>query len=236
MNTLRNKTQEVIQDIQHQIISGKLKPLDKLKPLRELATNYQASRSVVNSAIHVLSAKGYVSVIPRQGVVINDFLHNGTIDVVKDIYFSDNTELKAVIIKEVMKVRMMAELEAISLITQNQAVNLASLETIINQEMNWLKAKNKTIQAIAELDHLFHNTLIALSGNNVLHLVYNSFEAIERALIISFYENSKLAFEVIKMHQMLLIALKESDFEYAKNLWTKVLMQGEDEILKKLKT
>lgn len=234
MNKAANKTQEVVMDLQNKIIVSALKPFDKLMPLRDLAKEYQASRSVVNSAIQVLSTKGYVSVVPRQGVIVNDILHDGTIEVLKDIFFSDNALLKSLVVKDVFQTRMMAELEAIKLITQKEKVDFSNLELIADKEKEWLKTEHHSIETLCELDHEFHAEIISLSGNKVLRLLYRSFQEIEKSLIRSFYENQQLAPGVIKTHQDLLICLKERDYDKSSCLWEKVLSQGEKETLAKL--
>ena len=77
------------------IINGELNPGDKLEPLRELADKYHTSRSVINSAIHILTTKGYLKIKPRHYVQVNDFLYSGSLDIMKDIYFESNEKLKS---------------------------------------------------------------------------------------------------------------------------------------------
>ncbi len=229
-----NKTLEVMADIQNQIISGRLKPLDKLMPLRDLAKEYQASRSVINSVIHVLSAKGYVTVRPRQGVIVNDIFESGTIDVINDIYFSDNIGLKSQIVKDVLSSRMMAEIEAIRQIIHKEKVDFTNLDLIVNKEVNWLEQKDREIDVLCELDHQFHAELVSLSCNKVLKLLYISFQYIEKSLIRKFYINLEFPKRVIDSHSNLIIALKAKNQDVAEKIWIDLLKEGEKETLNKL--
>ncbi|GEM_PF-1250479 len=236
MNAKANKTQELMTDIQNQIISGRLKPLDKLMPLRDLAKEYQASRSVINSAIHVLSAKGYVTIRPRQGVIVNAILETGTTDLIKDIYFSDNAKLKSQIVKDVLSTRMMAEIEAIRQIFHKEKVDYTNLDLIISKEAVWLERKEQALEELCELDHLFHQELVSLSGNKVLKLLYISFQDIEKSLIQMFYENLELPNKVINSHLSLVRALKTKNQDLAEKIWIDLLEEGERETLNRLRT
>ncbi len=55
-----------VQQLEHLILSGKLKINEKLPPERELAAQLQVSRPVIHEAIVDLAAKGLVTIIPRQ--------------------------------------------------------------------------------------------------------------------------------------------------------------------------
>ena len=67
-----------VKEIEAKIISGQLRPGDRLPPERELASLMEISRSIVNSGILELESKGFVKVIPRKGTVIVDYKTEGT--------------------------------------------------------------------------------------------------------------------------------------------------------------
>lgn len=230
MSKLNNKTLEVVKDIQKKIINEKLKPKDRLLPLRELALEYNTSRSVINSAIHILSTKGYLNVNPRHYVEVNDYLYTGTLDIVKDIYFESVGKLKIKTIKEVLDIRMFAETHAIGQIIDND-LSITDLQEIIEEEKSLIKKPIKNIDQMIDLDCKFHETLVRVSNHSVLLLLYMSFKEIEVDLVKKFYNTNEMFSTVIKSHEALVVYLINKEKKKAIELWTKLLKQGEEIVL-----
>lgn len=231
MSKTDNKTIEVVKDIQRKIINEELKPKDRLLPLRELALEYNTSRSVINSAIHILSTKGYVLVKPRHYVEVNDYLYSGTLDIVKDIYFESLGNLKTKTIREVLDIRKFAELDAINQIIDND-LPLEELLMVLEQEKTLINENCNDIERIAKLDCLFHETLVKMSNHSVLFLLYMSFKEIEYDLVNKFYCSINIDNLIVKTHQLLVDNLKAKNKEKAIAIWTDLLEQGEAIVLK----
>lgn len=68
------------------ILNGKYPALSMLKPERELADEFGYSRPVVHKAIIRLESKGLVTIIPRQGVLVNDYRESGRLALLESIY------------------------------------------------------------------------------------------------------------------------------------------------------
>ena len=68
------------------ILNGKYPALSKLKPERELADTFGYSRPVVHKAIIRLESKGLVTILPRQGVLVNDYRESGRLALLESIY------------------------------------------------------------------------------------------------------------------------------------------------------
>ena len=233
MTKIANKTFDVVKDIQNKIINRVLKPGDKLLPLREMAIQYDTSRSVINSAIHILSTKGYLEVNPRHYVQVNDFLYSGSLDIVKDIYKESIGELRSKTIKEVLKIRLFAELDAIKQIIDNKKpINI--LENILEREQKYIENSVFEIEDIVKLDCEFHENLVACSDNSVLFLLYMSFKDIELDLVKRFYYSRTKFTNVIKIHNELLQALISEDKAKALLIWTDLLKKGEKIVLSEL--
>lgn len=66
-----------VRQIENKILSGELKPGDKLPPARELCTIMGVSLTVVNAGISELASKGFVEVKPRHGTYVADYIANG---------------------------------------------------------------------------------------------------------------------------------------------------------------
>ncbi len=226
----KNKTVEVVKDIQKSIINGQLNPGDKLEPLRELADKYHTSRSVINSAIHILTTKGYLKIVPRHYVQINDFLYSGSLEIMQDIYFESNQELKIKIIKETLNIRLLAEIEAISQIINNN-YSLDNLKDILLKEKNVLRNELVDIEEMVLLDCDFHETLVKSSGNTVLFLLFMAFKEIELDLVRKFYNSRSRFQEVVQIHDELVLLLEDKNKGKAVEIWEKLLKQGAEVVL-----
>lgn len=230
---LMSKTNEVVRDIKDKIINHVLKPGDKLLPLRELATEYNTSRSVINSAIHILSAKGYLEVNPRHFVMVTDFLYSGSLEIVQDIYHLSRNDLKKKTLREVLSLRFLVELDAIENIVKTNR-NIDKLIDILNKEKACLNSKDYRQKDIIKLDCNFHETLVYSANNSVLFLLYMSFNEIEHDLVKKFYDNKVQASNIISNHEILVEAIKTGNIDKAKEIWTSVLKQGEDIVLENI--
>ncbi len=69
-----------VEQLQHMILSGKLKIGEKLPPERQLAETMQVSRAVVNGGISDLEKMGFLTVKPRSGTYVADYRRKGTLE------------------------------------------------------------------------------------------------------------------------------------------------------------
>jgi len=66
--------EQIVAQIQNRIIEGKLRPGDKLPPERELAEQFNVSRTAVREAVKALREKGLVEIRPGKGTYISDII------------------------------------------------------------------------------------------------------------------------------------------------------------------
>ena len=64
--------EQIVNQVEERILSGELKPGDKLPPERELAKQFGVSRTAVREAINALSLKGLIAVYPGRGTFVID--------------------------------------------------------------------------------------------------------------------------------------------------------------------
>jgi GntR family transcriptional repressor for pyruvate dehydrogenase complex len=64
--------EQIVDQVEGRILSGELKPGDKLPPERELAKQFGVSRTAVREAIKALSQKGLIAVYPGRGTFVID--------------------------------------------------------------------------------------------------------------------------------------------------------------------
>ena len=66
--------EKIVEQIEHQVLTGGLKAGDQLPPEREFAEQFGVSRTAIREAVKALSQKGLVEVSPGKGT----FVTNGT--------------------------------------------------------------------------------------------------------------------------------------------------------------
>lgn len=64
--------EQIVNQIEQQVIAGDLKVGDRLPPERELADQFQVSRTAVREAVKALREKGLVEALPGRGIFITD--------------------------------------------------------------------------------------------------------------------------------------------------------------------
>lgn len=231
MKKITNRTAELVKTLQNQIISGIMKPGQKMLPVREIALSYGVSRSVVNSAISALSASGYLRVFPRHFILVEDFLHSGSLNVLEDIFHSDNSELKAKMIKDVLSCRLMVESHSVQAILHQPDLDLSPLEKILLDEKKWLSDSNHSATELPQMDLAFHDTLIRLGDNLASALIYRSFHYLAVPMVQLFYQTPEVAGFVFEKHSHIVSTLIRGDADAALGLLRELLEHGERRVL-----
>ena len=95
-----------VDQLEHMILSGKLKIGEKLPPERQLAEMMQVSRAVVNSGITELEKKGFLIVKPRSGTYIADYRRKGTIDTLLAIMKYNGGRMRNEEIRSIFEIRI----------------------------------------------------------------------------------------------------------------------------------
>lgn len=70
--------EEFVRSIENKILSGELKPGDKLPPARELCGLMGVSLTTVSTGLTELANKGFLEIKPRHGAYVADYLKNAT--------------------------------------------------------------------------------------------------------------------------------------------------------------
>lgn len=78
--------EQVEKELIQSILGGAYKVNDYLPPERNLAETLGFSRPVIHKAIIRLESKGLVSIVPRQGVRVNDYRESGKLELLEALY------------------------------------------------------------------------------------------------------------------------------------------------------
>ena len=172
INTLSIKDMFLAQ-IEEMILSGELKPGDKLPTEREIADAMSISKTIVHEGIRELARMGFLDVISRQGVYVADYASTGNLDTLLAIIRYRGGMPDKKMISSLLDMRIYLECPAIELLaashTAEDIKKLTQLEEIMRHAMD------EDIKIFAETLFLYRRTLVALSGNCISPLIMNAF-------------------------------------------------------------
>ncbi len=195
LSHLQSKSlREHIVDVLHEaILCGDLSPGQPLIET-DLAAQLGVSRAPLREAIQILNSEGLVETIPRRGTRVSTLER-------KDIV-------------ELYSLRGVLEALAIRcIIDQSDPCDLRRLEAISER---MLRAANQgNLRKVNELDHSFHDTLIAMSGHSLLQTTWNLVALrVRRVMTLRNMRNDDIRL-VAYSHLPILDAIRDRDGERA---------------------
>lgn len=200
-----------IEKIAGMILSGELKPGDKLPSERELASQARISKSAVHFAMAELERLGFVKTNARHGTYVCDYAKTGNIDTLSLlIHFNNESFLDREHMKDMLEMRIAIEGKAVE-----RLASTLTRESIAMLEEDIAQAE-KTAEEKADLHSLalcffdFHHDICFASGNFILPLLFNSF----RSVTLTYWEYAirMLGKDVcIQLMKDLLDVLKKKD-------------------------
>ena len=139
INTLSIKDMFLAQ-IEEMILSGELKPGDKLPTEREIADAMSISKTIVHEGIRELARMGFLDVISRQGVYVADYASTGNLDTLLAIIRYRGGMPDKKMISSLLDMRIYLECPAIELLaashTAEDIQKLTQLEEIMRHAMD----------------------------------------------------------------------------------------------------
>ena len=163
--------EKFIRDIENQILSGELKIGDKLPSEREMVEKMGVSLTIVNAGITELASKGFVEIIPRQGIFVSDYVHTGSISTLVSIMEYNNGKLSPREVRSILKTRTVTERLAIE-----DAVETASDEQIkkLERYIAQLETAADDFEYSSIVMDYFHE-IHSMGENVLLPLMFHSF-------------------------------------------------------------
>ncbi len=191
--TLREK---ILENIRDAIVSGELKAGSHISE-PELAERYGISRTPIREAFRQLESEGYLTVIPRRGVIVSEFSP-------KDI-----EEFYA--IKSVME--GYAARQACEKLSEK---DLGRLQTINNKLAEL--ARIGDIKHFFKIHSDFHDLFIKAAGNEKLHeLIAGLVTKFQRLRFTSLSLPDRMAVSV-QEHEKIIDAFRKKDADLAEKL------------------
>lgn len=161
-----------IKQMQDAIISGKLSIGEKLPSERELADQMKISRSVVNQGFLELEKKGFVEILPRQGVYVADFKRKGNAETLSAIMDYHGGQLTEDTVLSILEIRKALEHVAVSrFIDIGTEAQMNALGEILG-----LMGNTSNIREACNFAFKFWHELTFYSGNSIIPIIYYSFQ------------------------------------------------------------
>lgn len=219
-------TDDFVKQIELKILSGEWKIGEKIPTLRNLAEDFNVSRSVVNAGIVELQNKGYLITFPRKCTTVANWKKNGTFAVLSGIIANELYD--GDFFENILDCRMSIERAAVS--------RAASLRTAddVDELMNILSEEELavTVDDRIDADIKFHHAIALASHNIVYPLILNFFMDMESKFVTEFYQNNADRKFVREKHKLIIEAVKEGNAPMADENMRLLLKQGEESIKK----
>ncbi|MCI8484391.1 MAG: FadR family transcriptional regulator [Lachnospiraceae bacterium] len=160
-----------VQQLEHMILSGKLKTGEKLPTERQLAQSMQVSRAVVNGGLAELERKGFVQIKPRVGAFVADYRRTGTLETLISIMNYNGGHLRDEEIRSILEVRIALDCFAVQLCIDHMEDE--DLDLLLEKVELIRQAATDTDAALAAFE--FQHELAFLSKNTLIPLIFHSF-------------------------------------------------------------
>ena len=190
------------------ILSGELKPGEKLPPEREFAEKLEVSRNSVREAIRIMDMMGIVSSQQGSGNYVTCEFQKSITETMAMMFAMDQVNDK-----QISQVRYSLEVLAFTLaLDRVREEDLAKMEECVEK-----LDKNGDSKNNATLDKIIHYTLARASGNqlliDILEACSDVFDIFIEDMRYGILKNENRKTELNECHRHLVDALREGDRE-----------------------
>jgi len=210
--------QSFTRSIQSMILSGELKPGDKLLPERELAEKAGISRGSVNQSLLDLERMGFIRIVPRKGAFVADYMASSSADTLAAIMSYDSALVDPNLFCDLMAMRTLIERESVRLACGR--VSAADIR-LLNEAVNRIYSAESA--DFSQVLYQFHYQLTVLSGNRAFAMLFRSFEKMLRRLMEVHYKNPEEIRRALPLYVELVGAISRGDAAAADELISAIL-------------
>lgn len=207
-----NVVDRIVKQITDKIISGDLKPGDKLPTEPELCQAFRVGRNSVREAIKILCAYGIVYIKRAEGTFINDRYSQKMLDpMLYGILLQGSFSEDVVLLRKVLDIGILHSV--MYTVTEDQ---LQSLSDLLEHLRTLVFAPRPDMDAIFDADVQFHMEITRFTGNEMLYSVYSYVDRITRpsrdhALQMILDQDEKNTF--IDLHEKIITLIREKQFD-----------------------
>lgn len=196
----------VVGFIKSEILSGRLKPGQKLPPEREMAQQLGVSRTSIREALRTMEVLGVIESVQGAGNFISVNFEKNMTEALSMMFLLKQTDGG-----QLSDIRAALELKAAEL-----AVNRITGREIEELEKIVVKmASANDEKTAADLDRILHYTVARASGNSILIQILSSMSVLIDDFIkdirTSILKDQKNRDRLIKIHMDIVDALKSAD-------------------------
>ncbi|MCI8565306.1 MAG: GntR family transcriptional regulator [Lachnospiraceae bacterium] len=155
------------------ILSGELKPGDRLPTERELADTMGISKTIVHEGIRELARIGFLDVVSRKGVYVADYTSTGNLDTLLAIVRNQGGVLDTKMLISLLDTRVYLECPALrALCRQQNPEHIRRLEALQEEVKKAISLEAATFAAAL---FAYRKAVVSLSGNCVSPFIMNAF-------------------------------------------------------------
>ena len=171
-----------VRELENKILSGELKPGDKLPPAKELCELMGVSLTVVNAGMSELANNGFVETIPRRGTYIADYKKKGNAGTLSAIMRYNGGKLDRQMVVSIVELR--SAIEGGALIRLGRRHSDAAMEELrgMMAEFEAASLLSPSTAEVAAALARFHYKICTLSGNQLFPLIMNAFRGVGSVL------------------------------------------------------
>lgn len=162
-----------VEQLEGMILSGELRPGDRLPTERELADEMKISKTVVHEGLRELHRLGFLDITARRGVRVADYAQTGSLETLRAImdYHGGLPDRKTAV--SILKLRYYLEGPAMEeLASAHSEGDIAALRALQRKAE---EASVQGVDAFAEALFRYHRGITFLSGNTITPLIFNAF-------------------------------------------------------------
>jgi len=207
----------IYEQIRAKILSGELKPGDKLPAERDLIEMFQRSRPTVREALRMLENRNYVSISRGRGTIVNKL---STDEIERTL--ASLVRLNLVSEKNILDIRIVCETLAISLAARNRSEQDIQVMQDILANSDQILEDN--FEQFMEIGIQFNGAIAKASHNEMLYLIiritssFSHDKLVEGSSKMPQEEKNHLAKTISMQHHDMLRAIIEQDFQRAEEL------------------
>lgn len=167
-------TDQFVKEIEGLILSGELKPGERLPTEREMASQMNVSVAVVNGGVKRLASLGFLRIAPRKGVYVADYYRDGSIATLEEILDYSEENFNADIMDAIIEYRRSVEGKA------TEYASIACKKECLTRMHRLIQAfqNENNLNRLSEIAYEFHHETGIGCGNIVYALMIATFKRI----------------------------------------------------------
>lgn len=202
---------KIVEQIKEMIISGRLKPGDKLPSENELCEMFNVSRTSIREAVKILSGLGFLKIKRGLGIFVEEIDAGYLINQLSPILVQREDDLL-----DIVRVRKILETHAAAWAAKNASpADIIEMENAIKYSSVLVEGDNADTNTLSHANLNFHMTLAKSTRSKVLYRIMQSLWDIlneARQVTIELPGRKK---ESVAGHKKILEAIKRKDPEAA---------------------